>query len=268
MALQSQDEAESLPDHISSPFSDSFTSSMSALDRSPQPYARLKSDLTAPTAKLPPSSAGTEATTPFTPSRDASPSPSDGEDQRDGGKWTSGSESGTEADDESLAFIKALPAPQSKPRKGLRGGHEEEDGNITTTHLDREVIRLSDLGIPEPGPREPSPEIDEQTQVRARAVRRRRGEILRRSLEGALLVACGALVLFDQGVYWRMSKAVKSRHTKCLLDIADLSSRLSFSCHSLGLRIRRLSSSTNTLLLDQDGSPKVHVPLHPTLRWL
>jgi hypothetical protein len=178
-------------------------------DRFPQPYARRKSDIIAPTARLP--------TMTSTRVRAQRPAPIKNEEQSDvdskngasSRRWISPSESGTEADDESFNFLKALPAPPLKSRKGLRGSKEEE-GELTPTQLDREVIRLSDLGIPEPKEEDPMPEVEDPKQeTQSIRVRRRRAEILRRVLEGALLAFCGALVLTNQRALWLLSRAEK-----------------------------------------------------------
>jgi hypothetical protein len=179
-------------------------------DRFPQPYSRRKSDLIAPTARIPPLISGLYSH-PTERIKGDGESDCDSKSGLNSRKWMSPSESGTEADDESFNFIRALPAPPIKLRKGLRGSKEEE-GDLTPTQLDREVIRLSDLGIPEPRASEPVPELeDPQQETRSKRVRRRRGEILRRVLEGALLALSGALVLANQHVWWMLSRAEKCK---------------------------------------------------------
>lgn len=128
------------------------------------------------------------------------------------------SESGTEADDEGssagLFFFKALPAPPFHPRKGLRGlapaaAQEPREGGtplLTPTKLDGEVLRLSDVGIREPG-RERlvvEEEHEEERVGRSKRVRRRRAEIVRRLLEVGLMAGAGAAVLWRQGAWWVM----------------------------------------------------------------
>jgi hypothetical protein len=178
-------------------------------DRFPQPYARRKSDIIAPTARLPPMTSARIRTQRPVPIKDEEQSDADSKNGVSSRRWISPSESGTEADDESFNFLKALPAPPLKSRKGLRGSKEEE-GQLTPTQLDREVIRLSDLGIPEPQEEDPVPEVEDLKQeAQSVRVRRRRAEILRRVLEGALLAFCGALVLINQRALWLLSRAEK-----------------------------------------------------------
>jgi dolichol kinase len=125
------------------------------------------------------------------------------------------SESGTEADDESQSLIiKALPAPPYKPRKGLRRRTNADGGDdvtppLTPTGLDNEVLRLSDVGIHEPGPKEPVPDTLISATSRSRSVWTRRAEILRRLVEGVLLALSGALVLGNQRIWWLLPKPVK-----------------------------------------------------------
>ncbi|KAJ9656854.1 dolichol kinase [Coniosporium apollinis] len=120
------------------------------------------------------------------------------------------SESGTEADDEGYGFIKALPAPPIKPRKGLRDIRGANlDGTpsplLTPSQLDNqgrnfsqdflraikksETIALSD---------------DEARAARAKYIKRRRAEVVRRLSEIALLGTIGGLILSDETV-WRSS---------------------------------------------------------------
>jgi hypothetical protein len=168
------------------------------LSRLPNPYHRRKSSLIAPLTPL--------VTNDLHLSRqEGSPARNGGLGEHSRRNLASPSESGTEADDEGYGLvIKALPAPPFKPRKGLRrrSARDDEEGTspLTPTKLDNEVLRLSDVGIHEPGPREPIPETQESLPARSKATRRRRAEILRRVIEGALVALSGALVLFNQRV--------------------------------------------------------------------
>ena len=64
------------------------------------------------------------------------------EEEQEGLPWVAGSESGTEADDERPAFVKALPAPHLRPRKGLKTGESDEYTLLTPSQLDDEGRRL------------------------------------------------------------------------------------------------------------------------------
>ena len=62
---------------------------------------------------------------------------------RSGQTSIGGSDSGTEADDERRTFVKALPAPHLRPRKGLKTGESNADVLLTPSQLDDEGRRLS-----------------------------------------------------------------------------------------------------------------------------
>lgn len=178
-------------------------------DRFPQPYSRRKSEIIAAAARI----------LPLTDSHDYSHHPARIKDDEQSGtesksgtasrRLMSPSESGTEADDESFNYLKALPAPLSVANKGLRGAKEEET-HLTPTQLAREVIQLSDLGILEFLEKQKDSVVKHrQQESQSKRVRRRRAEILRRVLEGALLAFCGALVLINQQALWLLSRAEK-----------------------------------------------------------
>lgn len=116
------------------------------------------------------------------------------------------SESGTEADDEAYGFIKALPAPPLKLRKGLRDGRALGlDGDVTPlltpTNLDEDASRFSfdHLSMRKAGNDRSS--TDEETRVaRAKFVKRRRAEMHRRISEVALLGFLGLLILWNESI--------------------------------------------------------------------
>lgn len=118
------------------------------------------------------------------------------------------SESGTEADDEGYGFVRALPAPPLRPRKGLRhvrGNGRDGDATplLTPSQVDEEGRKL-------PGhyfqrTRNPSSTtggigLTDDEAVAARQsylkyLKRRRNEIVRRVTEVALLAAIAALAV-------------------------------------------------------------------------
>ncbi|KAK3053220.1 dolichol kinase [Extremus antarcticus] len=117
------------------------------------------------------------------------------------------SESGTEADDERPSFVKALPAPHLRPRKGLKTGEQNEDALLTPSQLDDEGRRLSQdyFGDKIQGKRLFEKEDkDEQEKL----FRRRLAEFARRTSEVGLMlvivlcVLCGGGVL-DKVYQWR-----------------------------------------------------------------
>lgn len=120
------------------------------------------------------------------------------------------SESGTEADDEGYGFIKALPAPPVKPRKGLRDTRGYiVDGTpsplLTPSQLDDQERRLSQDFLRAIKKSETISLSDNEARAaRAKYVKRRRAEVIRRLSEVALLGAIGGLILCDQTI-WQFS---------------------------------------------------------------
>lgn len=114
------------------------------------------------------------------------------------------SESGTEADDERPSFVRALPAPTLRPRKGLKDGERDEDALLTPSQLDeegREYFRRK---------REAEGQGKEQEVEgeEARLFRRRVNEFARRSSEVALMGGIVLVVLYGRGV-WAMAREWK-----------------------------------------------------------
>ena len=100
-----------------------------------------------------------------------------------------GSESGTEADDEH--FLKGLPAPKWKPRKGLRGRNEPLSGSSTPPASP--AIWEEERTSCDAKEREPSkPSKSERRQ--AIDVLRRHKNLCQRATEAAILVALGLMV--------------------------------------------------------------------------
>ncbi|KAF2710576.1 hypothetical protein K504DRAFT_466984 [Pleomassaria siparia CBS 279.74] len=133
------------------------------------------------------------------------------------------SESGTEADDEGYGFIKALPAPPIRPRKGLRDPRGSGiDGGasplLTSSQLDEEARRFSAefLTSARGGARgvgEPSLTDEEAKKARQKYLKRRRNELVRRTTETALLGVIGALAVKGCGcwaglLHWHRAELV------------------------------------------------------------
>ena len=123
---------------------------------------------------------------------------------------TSPSNSGTEADDESGVFLKGLPAPHVRQRKGLKGPSATSSPLFTPSYLDDENRRL----VVERQSRRrrslQSPIVtDEETvKIREKFTRRRRAELLRRVTETLLLgsVACISCVSVPRALLRRWAK--------------------------------------------------------------
>lgn len=128
------------------------------------------------------------------------------------------SESGTEADDERPAFIRALPAPHDRPRKGLKTGEADQDVLLTPSQLDDEGRRLSvDYFRSRKGGKlgkevDAREEAENEQKEQQRLLKIRIAEFARRSSEVGLMAVIIASVLcgrgvWDQAVRWRWELA-------------------------------------------------------------
>ncbi len=167
------------------------------LSRSPHPYFRQKFELAHPSEGFP-----TISLPPRPPLRN----PQSEDKEQDGSKSQSrsyrestNSDSGTEADDEH--FLKGLPAPKLRPHKGLRG----LEGSLSSTPspllspaiLDEDPTKVRNHL------RKASTTILDETEVQKAAEKlrhRRRAEILRRAIEGAILLLVGSTLCLDLDV--------------------------------------------------------------------
>lgn len=168
--------------------------------RSPHPYHRISSNLGDRQKRSP-------ARSEYQPS-DSSSINGAAQARRQG--WTrnsarASSESGTEADDESTAFLKGLPAPPTRSRKGLHNTAGRDDPALWLQH---ETPTSWSLFVRSPLRSSPK-RISSDESIRkafatasARGVilRRKRNEILRRFTETALLLSVGAIVLLREDV--------------------------------------------------------------------
>ncbi|KAJ4301274.1 dolichol kinase [Kalmusia sp. IMI 367209] len=168
--------------------------------RSPHPYHRRQHELR-PAQASSGSSSNDLSRTSLQPSH-RTISDEDGRTRRKVSQ--SPSESGTEADDEGYGFIKALPAPPLRPRKGLRdvrgtGLDGEASPLLTPSQVDDEGRRFSGqyFRSGKEGSRsgEPSPTDDEAKAARQKYLKRRRNEMVRRTTETALLGVIGVLAV-------------------------------------------------------------------------
>lgn len=132
-----------------------------------------------------------------------------------------GSESGTEADDERPAFVKALPAPTLRPRKGWKGGNGVGDGALTPlltpSQLDDEGRRLSQgfFWYGADGSEDRQNVEEDAKAAQEKLYRRRLAEFLRRTSEVALLGVIAISVLFGTGVWrevWRWHRGTSMLH--------------------------------------------------------
>lgn len=104
----------------------------------------------------------------------------------------SSSDSGTEADDESTGILKGLPAPPTRPRKGLRGIREQDGSPDSGSALDQPWLSRQKARTRN--------RIDaEAVEAMRKARRRRRVGLIRRLSETLLLLAVGYIVISRSG---------------------------------------------------------------------
>ncbi|KAF2993313.1 hypothetical protein E8E13_000754 [Curvularia kusanoi] len=170
--------------------------------RSPHPYLRHRADFNSTHT---PSDAPTNSVLASqTPSRSSDRTISD-QDGRKRRKLDSHSpsESGTEADDEGYQFVKALPAPPLRPRKGLRDrkGLREEGLSplLTPTQIEEEVRNYPNEYFKDEKHISKTGDADsmgEEARVaRQKYIKRRRNEVVRRTTETALLAGISVLAV-------------------------------------------------------------------------
>ncbi|KAF2740466.1 hypothetical protein EJ04DRAFT_211369 [Polyplosphaeria fusca] len=194
----SQPELSELPDtQVDGDISNEIES-LELFRRSPHPYHRRQKDLR--TADASTESSGNDFLRTSLHASDRTISDQDGRNRRKISQ--SPSDSGTEADDEGYGFIKALPAPPLRPRKGLRDVRGSScDGTasplLTPSQFDEEGRRFSAEYFKSSKEGSKSGDtlpIDEEAKAaRQKYVKRRRAELVRRTTEAALLGAIGLL---------------------------------------------------------------------------
>ncbi|KAK3718825.1 dolichol kinase [Vermiconidia calcicola] len=116
-----------------------------------------------------------------------------------------GSESGTEADDERLNFVKALPAPHLRPRKGLKTGEQNDDFLLTPSQLDDDGRELAPeyFGYKVQGGEQLQPAHEDEHE---KSQRRRFAEFARRTSEVGLMATILLCVLCGRGVLQRANE--------------------------------------------------------------
>jgi hypothetical protein len=176
--------------------------------RSPHPYLRHRADLSNNHTSSDTSSSNVVAHQTPPRSSDRTISDQDGRKRRKLDSQ-SPSESGTEADDEGYQFVKALPAPPLRPRKGLRDrkGLREEGLSplLTPTQIEEEVHNCSNEYFKDKDDRSKmgvtSSRDEEARAARQKYLKRRRNEVVRRTTETALLAGIGFLAVSGCGCW-------------------------------------------------------------------
>lgn len=117
------------------------------------------------------------------------------------------SDSGTEADDEGNGFLKGLPAPPHRPRKGLRDARglmisTTPSALLTPSYLeaDQRALSLDNISERRSSAHARHSADEEAEKARERSLQRRRAELVRRSCEVLLLSIIGCIVYQDIGV--------------------------------------------------------------------
>jgi hypothetical protein len=187
------------------------------LSRSPHPYFRHKFELAHPSEGFP--------ITPPSKSKSHLARPED-EDEHNGSRPQSqsyrestNSESGTEADDEH--FLKGLPAPKIRPHKGLRGVEGSLSSSpsplLSPAILDEDPDKVRNYL------RKSSTTIFDEKYVQKAAEKlwhRRRVEVLRRAMEGAILVLVGSMLCCDLEVRKLLRLWRRGMFQRCEADLS------------------------------------------------
>jgi dolichol kinase len=117
-------------------------------------------------------------------------------------------ESGTEADDErGKGFLKGLPAPPLRARKGLRGGTPIDRTPGISPLPTPPILKSEQWTFPVQQPTSftttPSEKDLEQIRAREKYIRRKRAEIIRRIVEVFLLLVIGLVTARPHGIWAR-----------------------------------------------------------------
>ncbi|KAL8695438.1 MAG: hypothetical protein Q9218_000016 [Villophora microphyllina] len=171
------------------------------LSRLPQPYARHRPDASITTQRIVDGSSlissyiGTSNDLPGPNGGAGSKAFSDTDNRKRRKNATPQSDSGTEADDESGPILKGLPAPPARLRKGLKDDSRLGISSplLTPSYLD-DIARKEALEAQfrRRGSSQSQASTDEErVQIRAKFVKRRRAELIRRTTETVLLFSVG-----------------------------------------------------------------------------
>ncbi|KAL8738378.1 MAG: hypothetical protein Q9181_000800 [Wetmoreana brouardii] len=172
-----------------------------ALSRSPHPYARRRPDVTLTTQVFVdsglaiPSYSGTLSDDSRS-NGGGSTAFFDADDRKRRKFSTSSSQSGTEADDESEPFLRGLPAPPARLRKGLK--HDQTLGTpsplLTPSYLDdakRTELLEGQFKLRASLQSHASTDEEQALKIREKFRKRRRAELIRRTTETLLLFTVG-----------------------------------------------------------------------------
>lgn len=167
--------------------------------RSPHPYHCKQSELQFSTTSNLASGEQPSASLPWQ-SQDGAGAAHDGVEEQDARRPSkASSESGTDAEDETYHYIRALPAPPLKPRKGLRGAKEEGLATplLTPSTLEDYAKAFQSEYFPthEEDERKATSAEEEARQAKAKFFKRRQAEVIRRVCECAFVAAVGLSVI-------------------------------------------------------------------------
>ena len=178
------------------------------LSRSPHPYHRQKSELPHPSERL---TARASSSSLHSTIHDDN---ANGETAGFKGAYkdSTGSDSGTEADDEH--FLKGLPAPKLRLHKGLREGDDTVSGSpsprLSPVEPSFSTARSSKLGRKQKGLVGIDSE-EERAVAKEKYKQKRRIEVVRRSAEAGLLVVTFGLICLNTGVralLWQWKRGI------------------------------------------------------------
>ena len=212
------------------------------LSRSPHPYSKQKNDVlqdnenvaTRPGTAL----VSPVETDPFIRTEKNEHTYFDADHRKRRKYLSSPSDSGTEADDErGRGSLLGLPAPPSKPRKGLKcyNGSGTESPLLTPSYLDAESRRLDSKAQKKFwGSLQSQIHTDEETiERRQKFNQRRQAELIRRVSETILIGAIG-FIACSRNIEWLLRQWVrKSSHSSFLVsDIRRSPVPLALFCHA------------------------------------
>ena len=212
------------------------------LSRSPHPYSKQKSDVLQDNENVAARSStafvSLVETDPFIRTEKNEHTYFDADHRKRRKYLSSPSDSGTEADDErGRGSLLGLPAPPSKPRKGLKcyNGSGTESPLLTPSYLDAESRRLDSKAQKKCwGSLQSQIHTDEETiERRQKFNQRRQAELIRRASENVLIGAIG-FIACGRDIGWLLRQWVrKSSHSSFLVsDIRRGPVPLALFCHA------------------------------------
>lgn len=209
-------------------FKDLRDDALRRLSRSPHPYHRQQFELPYGSERFstnaPPLRSPLRSTQ-NTDDEEQEGSRQTADDYKKAYKGSTGSDSGTEADDEH--FLKGLPAPKLRPHKGLRGVDLSGTPSpiLSPAILDEDSLRSQ--GYLRQKKAASSPESDDARKLAEKLQRKRKVEVIRRCSETSILFFLAAMLCWDPEVrkllhFWRRELSCQALTISSLVAIYPL----------------------------------------------